>query len=57
MIRFRCKDMDLKDCEFQVQGDSKQEIVKIASLHLKNSHRNVRISREMMKKLRQSVRE
>jgi predicted small metal-binding protein len=55
MIRFRCKDIDLKDCEFQVQGDSKEEILEIVSLHLGKSHRIVNITPETRERIRRAV--
>ncbi len=55
MIRFRCKDIDLKDCEFQVQGDSREEILEIVSLHLGKSHRMVNITPETRERIRRAV--
>ncbi len=55
MIRFRCKDIDLKECEFQVQGSTEDEIVEIASLHLRNTHRIVNITKETREKIRRAV--
>ncbi len=55
MIRFRCKDIDLKDCEFQVQGDSKDEILEIALLHIGKSHRTVNITPETRERILRAV--
>jgi predicted small metal-binding protein len=55
MIRFRCKDIDLKECEFQVQGDSKEEILEIALLHVGRSHRMVNITPETRERIRRAV--
>ncbi len=55
MIRFRCKDIDLKECEFQVQGSSKEEILEIAILHVGKSHRMVNITPETRERIRRAV--
>ena len=55
MIRFRCKDIDLKDCEFQVQGAVKEEILEIALTHLEKHHRIVNITAETRERIQRAV--
>jgi predicted small metal-binding protein len=55
MIRFRCKDIDLKECEFQVQGDSREEIMEIAILHVGKTHRMVNITPQTRERIQRAV--
>ncbi len=56
MIKFRCKDFLLKECEFEAKGThSVDEMMKLVEVHAGNEHRTLRLSPETIEKIRTSL--
>jgi predicted small metal-binding protein len=55
MIKFKCKDFLLKDCEFEVKGThSVDEMMKLIEVHADEEHRTLKLSPETIEKIRNS---
>jgi predicted small metal-binding protein len=56
MIRFKCKDFLLKECEFEAKGThSVDEMLKLVEVHAGEEHRTLKLSRETIEKIRSSL--
>jgi predicted small metal-binding protein len=56
MIKFKCKDFLLKDCEFEVKGThSVDEMMKLVEVHADEEHRTLKLSPETIEKIRGSL--
>jgi predicted small metal-binding protein len=56
MIKFKCKDFLLKDCEFEVKGThSVDEMMKLIEDHADEEHRTLKLSPETIEKIRNSL--
>ncbi len=56
MIKFKCKDFLLKECEFEAKGThSVDEMMKLVEVHAGNEHRTLRLSPETIEKIRTSL--
>ena len=56
MIKFKCKDFLLKECEFEAKGThSVDEMMKLVEVHVGDEHRTLRLSRETIEKIRSSL--
>jgi len=56
MIKFKCKDYLLKECEFEAKGThSVDEMMKLVEVHVGDEHRTLRLSRETIEKIRSSL--
>lgn len=56
MIKFKCKDFLLRECEFEVNGvHSLDEMVKLVEVHAGHAHRTVKLSPETIDRIRQSL--
>ncbi len=57
LIRFKCKDFLLKECEFEVKGThSLEEMLKLVEVHATEAHRTIKLSPETLERIRLSVR-
>ncbi len=58
MIKFKCRDFLLKECEFEVKGvHSIEEIMKLVEIHAGHAHRTIKLSPETIEKIRRSLKE
>ncbi len=56
MIKFKCKDFLLKECEFEAKGaHSVDEMMKLVEVHAGDEHRTLRLSPETIEKIRTSL--
>jgi len=56
MIKFKCKDFLLKECEFEAKGThSVDEMMKLVDVHAGNAHRTLKLSPETIEKIRSSL--
>jgi predicted small metal-binding protein len=56
MIKFKCKDFLLKECEFEAKGThSVDEMVKLVEVHAGDEHRTLKLSAETIEKIRSSL--
>jgi predicted small metal-binding protein len=56
MIKFKCKDFLLKECEFEAKGThSVDEMMKMVEVHADEEHRTLRLSPETIEKIRISL--
>ncbi len=56
MIKFKCKDFLLKECEFEVKGThSIDEMMKLVEVHAGDEHRTLKLSPETIEKIRGSL--
>ena len=56
MIKFKCKDFLLKECEFEAKGThSVDEMMKLVEVHVGDEHRTLRLSLETIEKIRSSL--
>jgi predicted small metal-binding protein len=53
---FKCKDIGMKDCDFEVKGSpSKEEVLQIAAVHAKQSHKMDPIPPEIAQKVSNAI--
>ena len=56
MIKFKCKDFLLKECEFEAKGThSVDEMMKLIEVHAGEEHRTLKLSPETIAKIRNSL--
>jgi len=56
MIKFKCKDFLLKECEFEAQGThSVDEMMKLVEVHAGDEHRTLKLSPETRQKIHKSL--
>ena len=56
MIKFKCKDFLLKECEFEAKGThSVDEMMKLVGVHAGDEHRTLRLSAETIERIRGSL--
>ncbi len=56
MIKFKCKDSLLKECEFEAKGThSVDEMMKLVEVHVGDEHRTLKLSPETIEKIRSSL--
>jgi predicted small metal-binding protein len=56
MIKFKCKDFLLKECEFEAKGThSVDEMMKLVEVHAGEEHRTVKLSPATIEKIRSSL--
>jgi predicted small metal-binding protein len=56
MIKFKCKDFLLKECEFEAKGThSVDEMMTMVEVHADEEHRTLRLSPETIEKIRSSL--
>ncbi len=56
MIKFKCKDFLLKECEFEARGThSIDEMMKLVEVHAGDEHRTLRLPPETIEKIRTSL--
>jgi predicted small metal-binding protein len=56
MIKLKCKDFLLKECEFEVKGThSVGEMMKLVEVHAGEEHRTLKLSPETREKIRRSL--
>jgi predicted small metal-binding protein len=56
MIKFKCKDYLLKECEFEAKGtDSLDEMMKLVEVHAGKAHRTLKLSPQTLQKIRGSL--
>jgi predicted small metal-binding protein len=56
MIKFKCKDLLLKECEFEAKGThSVDEMMKLVEVHAGEEHRTLRLTPETIEKIRSSL--
>ncbi len=56
MIKFKCKDFLLKECEFEAKGThSVDEMMRMVEVHAGDEHRTLRLSPETIERIRSSL--
>ncbi len=56
MIKFKCKDFLLKECEFEAKGThSVDEMMKLVEVHAGEEHRTLKLPPETIKRIRSSL--
>ena len=56
MIKFKCKDFLLKECEFEAKGThSVDEMMKLVEVHAGEEHRTLKLQPETIEKIRSSL--
>ncbi len=56
MIKFKCKDLLLKECEFEAKGThSVDEMMKLVEVHAGEEHRTLKLTPETIEKIRSSL--
>jgi predicted small metal-binding protein len=56
MIKFKCKDFLLKECEFEAKGThSVDEMMKLVEVHAGDEHRTLKLRPETIEKIRSSL--
>jgi predicted small metal-binding protein len=56
MIKFKCKDFLLKECQFEAKGThSVDEMMKLVEVHAGDEHRTLKLSPETLQKIRSSL--
>jgi predicted small metal-binding protein len=54
--KFKCKDIGMKGCEFEVKGAaSRDEVMQIASVHAKQAHKMETIPPEVAQKVSAAI--
>lgn len=54
---FRCKDIGMKDCNFEVKGaSSRDEVMQLAGLHAKQAHNMEATSPDLAQKVSSAIR-
>jgi predicted small metal-binding protein len=51
-----CRDVGM-DCEFKIQGETEDEVVRKAGEHARNVHKIEKISPDLERKVRSSIRD
>ncbi len=55
-FKFKCKDVGMKDCDFEVKGvPTKDEMMQIVSTHAKQAHRIDTISPDLASKVSAAI--
>jgi predicted small metal-binding protein len=56
MIKFKCKDFLLKECEFEAKGThSVDEMMKLVEVHAGEEHRTLKLPPGTIEKIRSSL--
>jgi predicted small metal-binding protein len=56
MIKFKCKDFLLKECEFEARGThSVDEMMKLVEVHAGEEHRTLKLAPETIEKILSSL--
>ena len=56
MIKFKCKDFLLKECEFEAKGThTVDEMMKLVEVHADEEHRTLKLRPETIEKIRSSL--
>jgi len=56
MIKFKCKDFLMKECEFETKGtNSIDEMMKLVEVHAGDEHRTLRLSPETIERIQTSL--
>lgn len=56
MIKFKCKDFLLKECEFEAKGThSVDEMMKMVEVHAGDEHRTLKLLPETIEKIRSTL--
>ena len=56
MIKFKCKDLLLKECEFEAKGTrSVDDMMKLVEVHAGEEHRTLKLTPETIEKIRSSL--
>lgn len=56
MIKFKCKDFLLKECEFEAKGThSVDEMMELEEVHAGEEHRTLKLQPETIEKIRSSL--
>jgi predicted small metal-binding protein len=56
MIKFKCKDFLLKECEFEAKGThSVDEMMKLIEVHAGEEHRTLKLQPETIERIRSSL--
>jgi len=56
MIKFKCKDYLLKECEFEAKGaHSVDEMMRLVDVHAGHAHRTLKLSPETIERIRSSL--
>jgi predicted small metal-binding protein len=56
MIKFKCKDFLLKECEFEAKGThSVDEMMKLVEVHAGEEHRTLKLPPETIERIRSSL--
>jgi predicted small metal-binding protein len=54
--KFKCKDIGMKECEFEVKGaSSKDEVMQIATVHAKQAHKMDPIPPDVAQKVSSAI--
>ena len=54
--KFKCKDIGMKDCDFEVKGaSSKDEVMQLATVHAKQAHKMETVSSELAQKVASAI--
>jgi predicted small metal-binding protein len=54
--KFKCKDIGMKECDFEVKGaTSRDEVMQIASVHAKQAHKMETIPPEVAQKVSAAI--
>ena len=53
---FKCKDVGMKDCDFEVKGSSsKDEVMQIATVHAKQAHHMDTVPPDLANKVSEAI--
>jgi predicted small metal-binding protein len=56
MIKFKCKDFLLKECQFEAKGThSVDEMMKLVEVHASEEHRTLKLPPETIERIRSSL--
>ena len=54
--KFKCKDIGMKDCDFEVKGSpSREEVMQIAAVHAKQAHKMDPIPSDVAQKVGSAI--
>lgn len=54
--KFKCKDIGMKDCDFEVKGaSSRDEVMQIATVHAKSAHNMQTIPPDVAQKVSSAI--
>jgi predicted small metal-binding protein len=54
--KFKCKDIGMKDCDFEVKGStSRDEVMQIATVHAKQAHKMETIPPDVAQKVSSAI--